>query len=322
MDKEERGSTRIIYEHHRKEVATKSTIHARSAMGMRQKRSILTQELLTIMRNCSTRLDETRRKHYINELMIRLQFSGYNKTVRFDVYNAAYKAYQQMKEDAEKGVRPLHRPRNWNRERRKEEKANKKKNWYKQGGAESVIFIPSTPNEDLKKMYEKEIRKTEFRIKVVERAGTKIKDILHRKDPFKKDDCRREDCFVCSSNGKGKKICSKENITYKIKCAEECKKNDIYKGETSYSAYTRGQEHLAKYNKKDPNSILESHCQKEHQGNKVKFQMDIVGTFHQDATLRQISEGVEIERTPPARLMNTRSEWNSSLIPQCTVQRR
>ena len=171
-------------------------------------------------------------------------------------------------------------------------------------------------------MCEKEIRETEFKIKVVEKAGMKIKDILHRKDPFKKDDCGREDCFVCSSNGKGKKFCNKENISYKIKCTEECRKRDIYHGETSYSAYTRGKEHLERYDKKDPSSILESHCQKEHQGNKVEFQMDILAKYHQDATLRQISEGVEIRKTPPNRLMNTRSEWNSSLIPQCAVQRR
>ena len=30
--------------------------------------------------------------------------------------------------------------------------------------------------------------------------------------------------------------------------------------------------------------------------------------------LRQITEGVEIQRTEQQRLMNTRSEWNSSLV--------
>ena len=109
---------------------------------------------------------------------------------------------------------------------------------------------------------------------------------------------------------------------YRIRCIKECRKKDVYKGETSYSAYSRGQEHLEKYEKRKDNSMLWNHCQNEHDGRLVKFQMDIIGTYHRDATLRQISEGVEIERTPPRRLMNTRSEWNSSLIPQCTIQRR
>ena len=147
-------------------------------------------------------------------------------------------------------------------------------------------------------------------------------DVLHRKDPFKNDSCGRNDCFVCSTDGKGKKICNKENVMYRIRCVEECRKKDVYKGETSYSAYSRGQEHLEKYEKRKDNSMLWNHCQNEHDGRPVKFQMDIIGTYHRDATLRQISEGVEIERTPPRRLMNTRSEWNPSLIPQCTIQRR
>ena len=44
----EENRTTVIYEHYRKEVSTKSMVHYRSAMGMKQKRSILTQELLTI----------------------------------------------------------------------------------------------------------------------------------------------------------------------------------------------------------------------------------------------------------------------------------
>ena len=157
---------------------------------------------------------------------------------------------------------------------------------------------------------------------MVEGSGVNIKDILHRKDPFKKKECERVDCFVCRSGGKGKEICNKENIKYRISCTENCRRKDIYPGETSYSAYTRGKEHLEKYNRRDPNSILHNHCENEHQGRRVKFRMDITGTFHQDPTLRQISEGLDIENTPQNRLMNTRSEWNSSLIPQCTVRRR
>ena len=81
----EENRTTVIYEHYRKEVSTKSTVHYRSAMGMKQKRSILTQELLTIMINCSPLLNETKRKEHINEYMKRLQFLGYNEEFRYDV---------------------------------------------------------------------------------------------------------------------------------------------------------------------------------------------------------------------------------------------
>ena len=110
--------TTVIYEHYRKEVSTKSTVHYRSAMAMKQKRSILTQELLTIMINCSPLLNETKRKEHVNEYIKRLQFSGYNKEFRYDVYNAANKAYQKKVEESRAGIRPLHRPKSWRRDER------------------------------------------------------------------------------------------------------------------------------------------------------------------------------------------------------------
>ena len=40
-----------------------------------------------------------------------------------------------------------------------------------------------------------------------------------------------------------------------------------------------------------------------------------------DEFLRQIYEGHEIERTPQARLMNSKSEWNTPSMPECVVTR-
>ena len=50
--------------------------------------------------------------------------------------------------------------------------------------------------------------------------------------------------------------------------------------------------------------------------------MNVTGTFHRDPTLRQISEGIDIEDTPQERLMNTRNEWNTPLVPQTVIRRR
>ena len=59
------------------------------------------------------------------------------------------------------------------------------------------------------------IRKTNFNIKVAEKLGTKLKDILHKKDPFRIDTCGREDCFVCTSGGKGSLIVTKRTLITK-----------------------------------------------------------------------------------------------------------
>ena len=49
--------------------------------------------------------------------------------------------------------------------------------------------------------------------------------------------------------------------------------------------------------------------------------MDVTGIFHKDATKRQITEGLQIERTPNNRLMNSKTEWNTPSMPACVVTR-
>ena len=83
-------------------MATKSTVHARSAMPSRQKKTFLTQELLTVMKNCSPHLDPQWRTKLMNHFMMRMQFSGYNKEFRFVsfrfVLNSAKKAHEKQLE--------------------------------------------------------------------------------------------------------------------------------------------------------------------------------------------------------------------------------
>ena len=213
----------------------------------------------------------------------------------------------------------MYRPKQWRRTERKREKLEKKKSWYKTNGNESVIFIPYTQGGRLKKLYEDEIRKSPFKVKVTEKTGRKLKDIIHKKDPFKKTTCERNNCFVCTTGGKGN--CTKENITYSITCKENCNQRDIYCGETSYNTFTRGDEHLRKYENKSTNSMLIEHSNIYHNGDRIQYQMDITGYYHHDSTKRQVTEGLHIEQTPRERLMNSKSEWNTPNMPSCSVTR-
>ncbi|KAK3753663.1 hypothetical protein QZH41_010139 [Actinostola sp. cb2023] len=51
------------------------------------------------------------------------------------------------------------------------EKKEKKRSWYKRGGYKSVIFVPATPDSQLKKELEQDINESGVKIKVAERAG-------------------------------------------------------------------------------------------------------------------------------------------------------
>ena len=171
--------------------------------------------------------------------MKKMQYSGYTQPFRYNVMNSAKKAFQTIQEKETLGIRPINRPKEWRREERQMEKLRKKRTWYKDGGFDdSVLFVPSTPGGELKHAYQKVITKSGHRIKVVEKTGTTLKRQLQVSNPFRPQQCGRDDCFVCSSGGSGN--CHSEGITYEIGCEGGCGTNDDYKGESSGNAYTRG----------------------------------------------------------------------------------
>ena len=177
-------------------------------------------------------------------MVLRMQYSGYSEKFWYEVVNLRLSRARE-KADRE-GERLLHRPKEWRREEREQERVIKRSNWYKKSGNEAVIFLQATPKSQLQKRYQEEIKRQGFKIKVVEKAGVAIKKLLQRSDPFKSWKCEREDCAVCRESGRGP--CDWQSVTYEIKCAE-C--GDIYIGETSRSAYTRGKEHMKSLAKRE-----------------------------------------------------------------------
>ena len=132
------------------------------------------------------------------------------------------------------------------------------------------MFVPYTPYSELAKKLREAEEKLEsltgYRLKVVERAGAKLEDLLHTNNPWRGKDCGRELCMLCYTKEKTGKLkkqyCKKRSLVYKIWCLE-CqeiygereekeeilKKIKIHKyiGETSRSVYERTLEHQMAY---------------------------------------------------------------------------
>ena len=309
--------TRILYEHYEKEMTTKSVIHRRSALPEQVKRTVLTQELLRILLHCSEHIPWKTTCKHVNNFMKKLQYSGYDQTFRHDITRSGLHAYKTIKERAEAGIRPINRPKEWKREERMKEKENKEQSWYRKDGYDSVLFVPATPGSKLRKMYQKEIKKSGIRIRVVERSGETVKSMLQRSNPFRATNCGREDCFICTTTGVGN--CNAENLTYKISCDdEECIRE--YKGESTFNGYKRGKEQIAGLRGRTEKSGLWKHCQTDHAGVMQTFSMKVTGTFKDDSMLRQITEAVQIENTDQNALINTRAEWNMTRVPRMNIQ--
>ena len=110
---------------------------------------------------------------------------------------------------------------------------------------------------------------------------------------------------------------------YKIQCDAGNCTNDIYKGESSNSGYTRGGQHLRDLHTKSlQNSPLWRHCVEKHNGQIQRFTMSITGTYRNDSMLRQISEAVQINNVDPVHLMNTRAEWRMTRVPRASITAR
>ena len=89
----EKGLVKVLYEYFYKEMASKAVIDARTAMPLRSKRTILTQEVVRILRNCSRRLPWSAVCNHVEGFCARIQFSGHTHEMRSQVVKSALQAY-------------------------------------------------------------------------------------------------------------------------------------------------------------------------------------------------------------------------------------
>ena len=270
--------------------------------------------------------------------MLKLKNSGYHTKFRMQILDSGMKAYQKMVEDDKNGVKPMYRSRDWNVEERQKKKSDKKLSWWNSERAKiqytRVLFVTPTPGgtlaKELRKREEELNKNCKERIKIEEKGGLKIKDILGSKNPFPKSQCIQKTCPLCTESeyvevdtGKIKIECNTNNVGYRWRCMT-CKERDIvsvYEGETGRSARIRGAEHLSELEKKKKKSVLYKHKLKNHLNENVKFKMEITGKF-KDALTRQANEAVRISSRPAQESMNSKSEFNHPPLARVVVERK
>ena len=136
----------IMHEYYMKPVSSIALIDARSTLPWKSKRTILVQQAIRILRNCSEDLPWEIKKKHLNHMMKRMQYSGYNQKFRYEVLNSALHAFEEMKKKDESGEQPLYQPKHWRRKERRAAKEEKRKNWYKRGGYESEYLFQLQKN--------------------------------------------------------------------------------------------------------------------------------------------------------------------------------
>ena len=184
----------------------------------------------------------------------------------------------------------------------------------------SIMFVARTRGgilaNQLRSLEPQLCRLTRERVKVIERNGKRLLEILVKNNPWSSEPCTRQNCPVCQQEVRPKVPgCHKRNITYVnvcLTCEEEGRKTQ-YVGESSRSLAERYQEHLddAKGNKEESHMWI--HSRDQHQGIMRYKVSQIKG--HKSAMMRQISESIEIKirSAEGINLLNNKAEHNLCL---------
>ena len=247
----------------------------------------------------------------------KLRRSGYTATFCHQVISAALRKWNRMCSEAERGVRPIHRPREWRRKDRKLAKVEKKSNWHqsKPGQVSAPLILDPVPGDMLEKMKtlcEQFQERHGIKVVICPRAGSSVRTDA-KPDPLRKLGCNREECLPCKSADKSGGDCEKNSVTYKITCQTCLQAGRIttYEGETGRNAFTRGIEHQQGLRQKSEKSALWKHCVLEHSSQEAEFSMQVIMS-HTSCLGRQVHEAVRITRTEAEIILNSKSEFHQA----------
>ena len=155
-------------------------------------------------------------------------------------------------------------------------------------------MVPATTGGGLKSRVEDTLKRIPGpdgqNLRVVERPGPSLKQLLTKSNPFQREGCSRPHCPWGGQDCKEK--CFKESIGYNIRC-RRCISTEIpstvYVGESARSAYTRFRGHIQdlKGSMKNPRtkSWMGDHIREVHGGSwdskdpHEEWEMSLEGTF-------------------------------------------
>ena len=163
--------------------------------------------------------------------------------------------------------------------------ARRNKGEVKKFPVTTVLFVAQTPGgvlaSRLREAEAKLAQVTGWKVKVVEKGGTTLKQLLHKSNPWAGGYCGRENCLPCKS-GDAESDCFKRNILYESSCTQ-CKElgvERVYVGESARSSWERAAEHVSDYAKGETDSHMHKHACTDHNGQeKQNFAFKVVKTF-------------------------------------------
>ena len=357
--KQEEPRQRLLYTFFSKEMSSKYAIMRTSALPENMKVKSLSNDLIRQMKNVSELIGQDERNKVVDTYSIKLHRSGYKREAIKKMMLAGLSGYEKIRQLEKDGKTRIHRSAKSSLSNRYRKKLLGKSTWFQdkkdkkklQGkktpnkssqkpreksssknesskeheatATTTVLFVPQTPFGNLAyKLREAEVELFKLcgtKVKIVERAGTSLKSLLSRPNPWGNIACSREKCLTCKTE-KNEGFCTKRSLTYETRCLScaGAGREKLYIGETARSSYERGAEHQHDYKTKKADSHMHLHADEAHGGEeKPKFSMKIL-RCHKSPMYRQIHEAILIAKYEPVTL-NAKNEYNRCLLPRLAI---
>ena len=297
----------VMFEYYEKPMASQFVVGKWSALPWRVKRSCLAGEVARRFFNTSPSLvEEGAVEVFLDSFRFKLLKSGYTMKERELIIREGTARYRNVVKSVSRGERPLYRSASWRKEERALGNLVKARSWY--SPHDTVLFVQATPGEVLRRRIEDVVRKSGFKVKVVERGGRQVKSLLQKSDVHPQDQCWDNGCHVCLTGGGGK--CNVEGVVYKIWCVdcERVGESAVMYGETGRTARIRIGEHIEQLRKRSSSSNLWEHCLQVHGGRIAEFASQVLKSCPGDPLTRQLSEAKRIDEYVGVSL-NDKNEW-------------
>ena len=305
-------NNKCIFKFYKKKVANPLLMLESSAMPNKIKRNALVQEGIRRLRNTSRELPWQLKADILSEFSHKMMMSGYNAKFRLEIIQSAVRGYDRQCDAADRGIRPLYRPRDFQAEERRKSKLLTKTSWHRPASA--VGFIPATPGAELAKDIQRIVTEETARLglsaKIIETGGKSLRQHLVRLDLT---GCFYPDCYLCECDDKGASH-TRSGAHYSGICLL-CKENNKlarYDGESGLSGYYRSTiGHKKDIIDKNDKNAFAKHLTSFHPdkvGDPAAFKLKVEST-HKKCLERQVSEGIYIVNSEADYLLNSKSEY-------------
>ena len=203
---------------------------------------------------------------------------------------------------------------------------------------QTVLFVEYSRGGELASRLRELFKRLEkvvgFSVKVVERAGTTLKNMFSTTTLWDGSKCGREECTTCNQGAEMPLNCRKASLVYENVCRkcnpgagadkemEEVKDDTptLYVSESSRSVFERSREHWGAWRNNKEDSHMLRHQRAEHGGGDPDFIMRVVRHF-KSALSRQVGEAVRIRRRGGAgKILNSKAEYNRCRIPRLVIE--